>query len=209
MNLGKGIQREWHDNGRLKIEVSTVNGLFCGRSRIWLRDGTLIAERFYLGNRQVSGRQYLIAASKDSSLPRYREKLARLPKKNRALERRIQENLIAALGARSDCREARSWFAATGRSKHRRLLGRFPSERSAVKFIESLYAQGAARVIAPGIYRDKRGNEYADGLVIRLPRSAVLRSRIRQVCAALRRGSLGSIEPASDIGETHLYLSME
>src|SRR5688572_21093087 len=31
---GTGVQREWHDNGQLKIEVSTVSGEFCGRNRI-------------------------------------------------------------------------------------------------------------------------------------------------------------------------------
>src|SRR5438552_3130454 len=39
---GTGIQRAWHDNGQLQLEVSTVRGEFCGRNRIWLRDGTLI-----------------------------------------------------------------------------------------------------------------------------------------------------------------------
>ena len=39
---GTGIQRGWHDNGKLQIEVSTVGGDFCGRNRIWLRDGTLL-----------------------------------------------------------------------------------------------------------------------------------------------------------------------
>ena len=39
---GTGLQRDWHDNGKLQIEVSTVHGEFCGRNRIWLRDGTLL-----------------------------------------------------------------------------------------------------------------------------------------------------------------------
>src|SRR5579872_5210428 len=45
---GTGIQRAWHDNGQLQLEISTVRGEFSGRNRLWLCDGTLISERFYL-----------------------------------------------------------------------------------------------------------------------------------------------------------------
>jgi len=35
---GTGIQRAWHVNGQLQMEVPTVRGEFCGRTRIWLRE---------------------------------------------------------------------------------------------------------------------------------------------------------------------------
>jgi hypothetical protein len=88
-------------------------------------------------------------------------------------------------------------------------LGHFRSDRSALAFIESLYAAGTPEVIVPGIYQDKWGNEFADGLLVRLPRSKAVRDRIRKVCATLRRRSLGVVQPYRDIGETHLSLSME
>jgi hypothetical protein len=69
---GTGIQRAWPDNGRLQLEVSTVRGEFCGRNRIWLRDGTLISERFYLRGRIVSPEKYREAAAQDRTLPRFR-----------------------------------------------------------------------------------------------------------------------------------------
>ena len=34
MTRGTGLQRAWHDNGQLQMEVSTVRGEFCGRNRI-------------------------------------------------------------------------------------------------------------------------------------------------------------------------------
>ena len=37
---GTGIQRAWHDNGQLQLEVSTVRGEFCGRNRIRQRHKT-------------------------------------------------------------------------------------------------------------------------------------------------------------------------
>ena len=209
MRQGTGVQREWHDNGQLKIEVSTVGGQFCGRNRIWLRDGTLVSERFYLHRRQVTPHRYAIAAADDESLPRYAEKPARLPKKSRATTRRIHRTFVEGVLEKPGRKEARSWFCTGADAKCGRSLGRFRSERSAVAFIESLYAAGTPEVVVPGIYRDKRGNEFADGLVVRLPRSKAVRDRIRKLCATLRCRSLGVVLPDHDIGETRLYLSME
>ena len=209
MRHGTGLQREWHDNGQLKIEVSTVGGQFCGRNRIWLRDGTLISERFYLHGRQVTPDRYAQAAAGDESLSRYAEKPARLPKTTRTTTRRIHQTFVEGILAKSSRKEARSWFSTGADAKRGRSLGRLRSERSAVAFIESLYAAGTPEVIVPGIYRDKRGNEFADGLLVRLPRLKAVRARIRKLCATLRRRSLGVVQPDRDIGETHLYLSME
>src|SRR5580658_5674827 len=78
-----GIQRGGHDNGKLQIEVSTVGGDFCGRNRIWLRDGTLLSERFYLHGLAVSAKAYYAAAAQDKTLPRFHGKPTRLAGKNR------------------------------------------------------------------------------------------------------------------------------
>jgi hypothetical protein len=209
MRHGTGVQREWHDNGQLKIEVSTVRGQFCGRNRIWLRDGTLISERFYLNGSQVTPAKYSNVAAKDETLPRYCEKPARFPKKSRTTQRHIHQNSVDSFLAKPGGKEARLWFSSGGEAKRSRSLGRFRSERSAVTFVESLYAAGVPEVIVPGIYRDKRGNEFADGLLVQLPKSKIARGRIRKVCSVLRRRSFGVIQPDHDIGETHLYLSME
>lgn len=209
MRHGTGVQREWHDNGQLKIEVSTVGGQFCGRNRIWLRDGTLISERFYLHGRQVTPDGYAKAAAKNESLPRYAEKPVHLPKKSQKTRRCIHRTFVEGVLAKPGRKEARSWFSTGADANHGRSLGRFRSERSAVAFIESLYAAGTPEVVVPGIYRDKRGNEFADGLLVRLPRSKAVRDRIRKLCATLRRRSLGVVQPDRDIGETHLYLSLE
>lgn len=209
MRHGTGVQREWHDNGQLKIEVSTGGGQFCGRNRIWLRDGTLISERFYLHGRQLTPDRYAKAAAKNESLPSYAEKPARLPKKTRTMTRRIHQTFVDGVFERPGRKEARLWFSTGADAKCGRSLGRFRSERSAVAFIECLYAAGTTEVIVPGIYRDKRGNEFANGLLVRLPRSKAVRGRIRKLCASLRRRSLGVVQPDRDIGETLLYLSME
>jgi hypothetical protein len=209
MRHGTGVQRVWHDNGQLKIEVSTVGGHFCGRNRIWLRDGTLLSERFYVNGNQVTPANYAKAAAKDESLPRYPERSARFPTKSRATQQHIHQNFVDGALEKPGGKEARLWFSAGVDAKRARSLGRFHTERSAVKFVESLYAAGAPEVIVPGIYRDKRGNEFADWLLVRLPKSKTTRGQIRKLCSVLRRRSLGVVQPDRDIGESRLYLSME
>lgn len=207
MDRGTGVLREWHENGYLKIEVSTVAGKFSGRNRLWLRDGTLISESFYFNNRQVTSSQYAKAAVKDESLPRYTDLRTRLPRRSNSFERHILENFLTGLLEKSDRNEARLWF--DGGKERGRLLGRFRSQRTALAFIESLYAAGASEVIVPGIYRDKQGNEYADMLLVRLPRAKTDRARIRKACASLGRRLLGALEPNRDIGESHLFLLLK
>ena len=60
------------------------------------------------------------------------------------------------------------------------------------------------------IYRGKDGTQFADALMIELPKSPAKRKAIRQVCAQLlKERGLGAVEPDKDIGETHLYLSLD
>ena len=67
---GTGLHRAWHDNGQLQIEVSLKRGQFCGRSRMWLRDGTLLSDEYYLHGKAVTAAEYRQAARRDRTLPR-------------------------------------------------------------------------------------------------------------------------------------------
>jgi hypothetical protein len=205
---GTGVQREWHDNGQLKIEVSTVNGEFSGRNRIWLRDGTLIAERFYLHGRQVKPAEYAEAAAEDELLPRYTEPPAKLPGKTPATQRHIHQVFVGGLLEKGNQREARLWLHQQRGTKEKHLLGRFDSQRAAAAFVESLYEAGATEVIIPRIYLDENRNEFAEALLVRLPKARSARVRVRKACALFHEQSLGSVQPDSDIGEEHLYIGM-
>lgn len=208
MTRGTGLQRAWHDNGKLQIEVSTVVGEFCGRSRIWLRDGSLLSERFYLHGNAVSASTYRKAAATDKSLPRFPGKPGRPLPRNRATEKRIHKLLIKSLLAPPHRAEARKWLTERASNETKRLLGRFKSGKAASAFIETLYAAGASEVIAPDLYRNKAGDQFADGLLVTLPKSAARRKAIRTACTPLRTRKLGSVLPEQDIGETHLFLLM-
>jgi hypothetical protein len=205
---GTGVQHEWHDNGQLKIEVSTVRGEFCGRSRIWLRDGTLIAERFYLHGRPVKPVIYAAAVAKDKLLPRYKGTPSKLPAKNLTTQRHIHWVFVEGLLEKTNKMEARLWLGERRNPKQQRALGHFDSQEAAAAFVESLYKAGAPEVIVPRIYLGLDGNEFADALLVRLPKARSARIRVRKECALLREQSLGSFQPDSDIGEEHLYLGM-
>jgi hypothetical protein len=210
---GTGIQRAWHDNGQLQLEVSTVRGEFCGRNRIWLRDGTLLSERFYLNGRVVSAEAYRESAAKDKTLPKFRGKPATLPPKNHTTERHVHSVFVSSLLKKQNRSEVRGWLQKQNGEKPARLLGRFKPARDAAKseigkFVNQLYRAGATAVIVPDIYCDEAGKQYADCLIVQLPKSAEKRKAIRKACAQLRKRHLGSVEPSEDIGEDHLYLSL-
>jgi len=208
MTHGTGIQRAWHDNGKLQMEVSTVHGKFTGRNRIWLRDGTLLSERFYLEGRVVGVEAYRSAATKDKSLPRFRGKPAKLSGRNRVKPIHIHRVFVESLLEKRNNQEARKWFAKKSGDKTARSLGRFKHESTAAQFVEELYQAGAVEVIAPDIYHSKARDQFADSLLVRLPKNAAKRKAVRKVCAQLRTRRLGAAQPDKDIGESHLFLSL-
>lgn len=206
MEHGTGTQRAWHDNGQVNLEFSTVDGNFCGRNRFWLRDGTLISDALLLFGRPVSVEKYRKAALKEPRLPKFSGRLAKLPPKNRATQKRIQHVFVRGLLAKENRDEARTWLKSSemgGRS-----LGRFKNISEALKFVEALYQAGAVKVIVPDIYRNKRGDQFADNLFVRLPKTKPARVIIRNVAVELKNRKLGALEPDKDIGEEFLILSM-
>lgn len=104
--------------------------------------------------------------------------------------------------------EARQWLG-TSRESAFPSLGRLRAVRSARDFVESLYAAGAQEVVVPDIYRDRRGREYADWLLVRLPRADGIRRRVRRACGILNKKSLGVVLPGRDIGESYILLALE
>ncbi len=205
MVQGTGVQRAWHDNGKPQMELSTVRGEFCGRSRSWLSDGTLLSDDIYLQGKLVSADEYRAAAAKDKSLP----KLGRMAKAVKPVsEKHIHRVFVAGLLAKPNRFEARAWLEARSADNPARSLGRFKRESDAATFVAALYDAGATEVIAPDVYRDKAGNEFADALLVRLPKAPAKRKAIRMVCAQLQKRKLGAMQPDADIGETHLFLSL-
>ena len=205
MVQGTGVQRAWHDNGKPQMELSTVRGEFCGRSRSWLSDGTLLSDDIYLRGKLVSADEYRAAAAKDKSLP----KLGRVTKALKPVsEKHIHRVFVAGLLAKPNRFEARAWLEARSADNPARSLGRFKRASDAGMFVAALYDAGATEVIAPDVYRSKKGDEFADALLVRVPKSHAKRKAIRTVCTQLQKRKLGAVQPDMDIGETHLFLSL-
>ena len=72
--------------------------------------------------------------------------------------------------------------------------------------VEQLYKAGASEVIAPDVYSNKAGDQFADCLLVRLPSIRARRKAIRKVAVVLSKRKLGAFQPEKDIGETYLYL---
>jgi len=90
--------------------------------------------------------------------------------------------------------EARTWLKAAG--KKARSLGRFKRTNDAAKFVEELYQAGASQVMVPDIYRNQRGTQFADSLLVQLPRDTAGRKavscRLRAIAETeSRRGRAG------------------
>jgi hypothetical protein len=201
---GTGVQRTWHQNGRLQLEFSTVRGDFSGRYRLWLNDGKLMSEEIYLNGRPVTAEEYRAACAKDKSLPKLTGKAGKPLPNTVATEKHIHEVFVRSLLAQKNRAEVRKWLASGGKAV--RSLGRFKRESDALKFVEALYKAGASKVIAPDIYAGKAGDQFADCLLVKLPKIAPKRKAIRKVCAQLSKRKLGAFQPDKDIGETQLYL---
>ncbi len=203
---GTGIQRAWHENGKLQMEFSTVRGDFSGRYRMWLHDGTLLSVDIYVHGKPVTADEYRAARAKNRSLPKLIGKAGKPLLQTAASEKRIHEIFVRSLLAQRNRAEVRKWLESGGKAV--RSLGRFKRVSDALKFVEALYEAGATEVIAPDIYTGKAGDQFADCLLVRLPKVAAKRKAIRKVCVQLSKRRLGAFQPDKDIGESHLYLSL-
>ena len=204
LDHGTGVQRVWHENGRLHLEFSTVHGDLCGRFRMWLHDGSLLSEEINLYGKPVIAEAYRAARLKDKSLPKLTSRAGKPLPQTVATERHSQEVFVRWQLSLKNCAEAKAWLQNGGKAL--RSLGRFKRVSDALKLVEALYKAGATKVIAPDIYDGKAGDQFADSLLVKLPKIAMKRKAIRKVCAALSKRKLGAFQPDNDIGESHLFL---
>ena len=209
MNHGTGRQRYWHNNGRLKSEINSLNGKFFGRLRIWLRDGTLVQETYYISNVDVTRAAYLKAARKYPDWPQHEgEPAGKVARDDRALKRKEHELFMESLLEKTHA-EARQWLSAA-KNPDLRSLARFRTAKSALRFVETLYAAGAEAVIAAVIYMGKRGKQFADRLLVKPPKASAKRKALRKICQDLCTQRGGALLPdVKDMGESHLFINLE
>ena len=209
MNDGTGTQFYWHQNGKLRLEINSFDGKFFGRMRLWLRDGTLVQETYYISNVDVTRAAYLKAARKHPDWPQHEGQPAgRVARDGPALKRKEHELFIESLLETSHA-EARQWLGAA-KNPDLRSLARFRTAKAALQFVETLYAAGADAVIAALIYTGRRQKQFADRLLVKLPKASAKRQALRKICQDLcvKRG--GALLPdEKDMGESHLFINLE
>ena len=209
MNHGTGRQYYWHQNGKLRLEINSLNGKFFGRNRAWLQDGTLVQEIYYISNVEVTRAAYLKAARQHSDWPQHEgEPAGKVARDNCALELRQHELFIECLLEKSHA-EARQWLS-TDKTPDLRSLARFRTAKAAFQFVETLYAAGAEAVIAAVIYAGRRGKQFADRLLVKLPKAPAKRKALRKICQNLCAKRGGAFLPdEKDMGESHLFILLE
>ncbi len=209
MNRGTGRQLYWHNNGNLRLEINSLNGKFFGRMCLWLRDGTLVQETYYINNVDVSRAKYLKAAREHPDWPQHGGQPAgKVARETQALKHKEHELFVESLLEKS-CAEARQWLGAV-KNPDLCSLAKFRTTKAAVEFVETLYAAGAEAVTAAVIYTGKRGKQFADRLLIKLPKAPAKRMKLRKICQDLCAKRGGALLPdEKDMGESHLFLNLE
>jgi hypothetical protein len=193
----------------LRLEINSLNGKFWGRNRTWLRDGTLVQEIYYISNVDVTRAAYLKAARKYPDWPQHEgEPAGRVAREGPALKRKEHELFVESLLEKSHA-EARQWLSAAP-NPDLRSLARFRTAKAALQFVESLYAAGAETVIATLIYAGRRGKQFADRLLVKLPKASARRKALRKICQDLCAKRGGAFLPdEKDMGESHLFINLE
>jgi hypothetical protein len=209
LNHGTGTQRYWHQNGQLRLEINSLHGKFFGRMRLWLRDGTLVQETYYINNVDVPRARYLKAAREHPEWSQHEgEPAGIVARDNQALKRKEHELFTESL-LEQPCAEARQWLSAA-KNPVLRSLARFRTAKAALEFVETLYSAGAETVIAAVVYMGKRGKQFADRLLIKLPKASAKRKMLRKMCQDLCAKRGGALLPDErDMGESHLFLNLE
>ncbi len=209
MNHGTGTQHYWHQNGKLRLEINSFNGKFFGRMRLWLRDGTLVQETYYISNVDVTRTAYLKAARKHPDWPQPdRQPAGRVAREGSALKRKEHGLFIESLLEKNHA-EARQWLSAA-KNPDLRSPARFRTPKAALKFVETLYAAGAEAVIAAVIYEGRRGKQFTDRLLVKLPKASAKRKALRKICQDLCEKRGGALLPDErDIRESHLFINLE
>jgi len=209
MNHGTGTQLYWHQNRKLRLEINSFQGKFFGRTRTWLRDGTLVQETYYISNLEVTRAAYLKAARRHPDWPQHKtEPAGRVAREGRTLERRQFQLFIESLLEKPHA-EARQWLS-DAKKPGLRSLARFRTSMAALRFVETLYAAGAETIVAAVIYGSRRGKQFADRLLVKLPKSPAKRKALRKICQDLCAQRGGALLPdEKDMGESHLFINLE
>lgn len=204
MEHGTGIQRVWFENGVLQCEQSFIHGKATGPCRRWLQDGSFASEEWLVENKEVTPTEYVKKAAAHPDWPKYatngahRRKLS--PEK---LEEQAFRLHCEWLLGKENTRDAIEWLNQAKVTAC--AIGALSAER-ARKIVSEALAAGARRVLASDTYVSKQGKQFADVLLVELPKLKTRRAAIRKVFKSLPRPAKCAVQPDGDHGEPWLYV---
>lgn len=204
MEHGTGIQRVWFENGVLQCEQSFIHGKATGPCRRWLQDGSFASEEWLVENKEVTPTEYVKKAAAHPDWPKYatngahRRKLS--PEK---LEEQAFRLHCEWLLGKENTRDAIEWLNQAKVSAC--AIGALSAAR-ARKIVSEALAAGARRVLASDTYVSKQGKQFADVLLVELPKLKTRRAAIRKVFTSLPRPAKCAMQPDDDHGEPWLYV---
>lgn len=204
MRNGTGVQYAWYEDGGLHMEFSTVEGKWTGRSRSWLRDGTLASEEWLIENREVTRAEYHKRSANHPCWPKYPDGE---PHQKSLSQRQFEARSYCLhcqwLLSKASNQEAQQWLEM-GNSMTRS-LGKL-GYRQAKALVAALSAAGASQVLAVDVYQSKERKQFCDNLLVRLPKAKGQRLAIRRLFERLPRRAHCAIQPDKDSGQEWLYV---
>lgn len=215
---GTGVQKMWVEAQQFFVENTWHNGRMTGRTRIYLKNGTVINEGYQFQGQMVSRKKYLEECKKDTTFPRYAKECDK-PKKTKRNDQLIdtveasensklhidEEGFVSELLASKDIQEALSWL--TESNVPERSLGEAQEREASIALVKSLYQLGAKKVWVFDI--DDYGDEGQNSgkLIIELPDDPTKRLRLFKKCGDIAN-SLG-YDAEIDTNQEAIFLMLD
>jgi hypothetical protein len=206
------VIRRWGPEGRLRAEITHVNGAPTGRISAFNDRGKLLYRCYMLDGKSVSRERYDKACESRSELPKYSDPdppgTWGLPKSKKRVVPKVTpaplgddfyadvEDEVISRFLASDIEEAWTWL----KENEDRNLGEMSAEESA-DFVAKAYNAGAVRVIAVEI-----AEETTNHLLLELPTQAAKRRRV--FAFEKKQAESEGFDGEEDRGQRFLYLKL-
>jgi MORN repeat variant len=211
---GTGVLRTIDLDQGIDGEMAYVDGKMTGRQLTYC-GGELMGIVYWLENRKVSRKRYLLACDENPRFPRYGndEKLGPtwLSKVQKAqgsapeIVFQADDTLPLKLLKGSNVREALSWLEES--CEPERSLGEASSQEESIRLVKELYDSGAASVHAVEINGTSTQDQNSGRLVIELPKDHKARQKLFNICKIYARKQ--GFDPDQDLGQQYLLLMLD
>jgi len=206
---GSGVQKMWVEAQQFFVENTWHKGRMTGRTRTYLKDGTVISEGYQFKGKMISKEQYFDECRKDPTMPRYdnNENMSKnevVPSKEPRTSPidSSSDKFCNDIISSSKAVEAREWL------KDRKCyLGEDMDEKETAALIESFYKAGAVNIWIFDITEDEPGVEYSGRMIIELPKDDKSRRKLVKLSNKVTAGD--GFEEEIDYSQKYIFLMLD